>query len=218
MSGRGDAATTRSAKDRNMSPSIMITRLRGTGRAAARRRWSGRTEMADSVWVTAKNLNRTWRVRSDDLSSGWKDNVGVAGVCRRHSAPARRCAHAPDASLGAAATAHVMRDHREHRAACCTTFSLACATTRFVAPWQQQRVVDYLTRRRALLRAENGLRRRHRILLRQHRQRDPAVVHHVLQGALPLMHARRRRCRHREKHEIDFRIRAFLSVTEMEAA
>ena len=82
-----------------------------------------------------------------------------------------------------------MRDHREHRAACCTTFSLACATTRFVAPWQQQRVVDDLTRGRALLRAKNGLRRRHRVLLRQHRQRDPAVVHHVLQGALPLMHA-----------------------------
>ena len=88
-----------------------------------------------------------------------KDNVGVAGVCRRHSAPARRCAHAPDASLGAAATAYVMRDHREHRAACCTTFSLACATTRFVAPWQQQRVVDDLTRRRTLLRAKNGLLR-----------------------------------------------------------
>ena len=32
------------------------------------------------------------------------------------------------------------------------------------------------------------------------------------------MHARRRRCRHREKHEIDFRVCPFLSVTEMEPA
>ena len=31
-------------------------------------------------------------------------------------------------------------------------------------------------------------------------------------------HGRRRRCRHREKHEIDFRVCPFLSVTEMEAA